>query len=65
MFRCRYGLGQVLLKQEKHGEALAHFELAGGINPASSVLRACCGSALANMGRLDAAAMQLKVRAET
>lgn len=58
----RYGLGQILIKQEKYVEALAHFELACKINPASSVLRCCCGSALHKMGRLDEAARQLKVR---
>lgn len=58
---CRYGLGQILMKQEKFEEALGHFELACKINPASSVLRCCCGSALHKMGRLEEAAQQLKV----
>jgi tetratricopeptide (TPR) repeat protein len=61
--RRRYGLGQILIKQEKYGEALAHFEMACRINPASSVLRCCCGLALNKMGRLDEAVRQLKVRA--
>jgi predicted Zn-dependent protease len=59
---CRYGLGQILIKQEKHADALGHFELACRINPASSVLRCCCGLALHKMGRLDEAARQLRVR---
>lgn len=60
---CRYGLGQILIKQEKHTDALGHFELACRINPASSVLRCCCGLALHKMGRLDEATRQLRVRA--
>lgn len=59
---CRYGLGQILIKQEKHADALGHFELACRINPASSVLRCCCGLALHKMGRLDEATRQLRVR---
>lgn len=58
---CRYGIGQILVKQEKYGEALAHFELGAKINPASSVLRCCCGLALHKMDRLEDAARHLKV----
>lgn len=58
---CRYGLGQIMMKQEKFAEALGHFELACTINPASSVLRCCCGLALNKMGRLEEAARQLRV----
>lgn len=49
------------MKQEKFAEALGHFELACRINPASSVLRCCCGLALHKMGGLDEAVRQLKV----
>lgn len=49
------------MKQEKYAEALGHFELACRVNPASSVLRCCCGLALHKMGGLDEAVRQLKV----
>eukprot|EP00879_Flechtneria_rotunda_P032571 GHRR01035799.1.p1 GENE.GHRR01035799.1~~GHRR01035799.1.p1 ORF type:complete len:408 (+),score=197.72 GHRR01035799.1:218-1441(+) len=59
-YNALYGLGQIYTKQEKHTEALVHFELAAKINPSSSVLRCCCGIALKKMGRLGEALTQLK-----
>lgn len=50
------------MKQEKYIEALTHFDLAARINPSSSVLRCCCGTALRRMCRLEDALKQLKVR---
>eukprot|EP00878_Enallax_costatus_P038838 GHUV01044314.1.p1 GENE.GHUV01044314.1~~GHUV01044314.1.p1 ORF type:complete len:109 (+),score=14.91 GHUV01044314.1:594-920(+) len=61
-FNCRYGLGQIYMKQEKYMEALTHFDLATRINPSSSVLRCCCGTALRRMNRLEDALKQLEVR---
>jgi predicted Zn-dependent protease len=57
----RYGLGQICMKQEKAAEALAHYQQAARINPGSSVLRCCCGSALRKMNHLAEALRQLKV----
>lgn len=59
-YHAMYGLGQIMMKQEKFAEALGHFELGCTINPASSVLRCCCGLALNKMGRLEEAARQLR-----
>lgn len=54
-------MGQIYMKQEKYVEALTHFNLAARINPTSSVLRCCCGTALRRMDRLEEALKQLKV----
>lgn len=42
----RYGLGQVLFRQEKYADALYHFKTAVGINPRSSVLHCYVGMAM-------------------
>lgn len=60
-FLDRYGLGQIYMKQEKYEAALKHFSLAAHINPNSSVLRCCCGTAFRRMNRLEDALKQLKV----
>jgi predicted Zn-dependent protease len=49
------------MKQEKAAEALTHYQQAARINPGSSVLRCCCGSALRKMNHLAEALRQLKV----
>jgi hypothetical protein len=54
---CRYGIGQVYLRQEKWGEAHHHFRAAAAINKRSSVLHCYTGMALHRQG-LHAEALQ-------
>ena len=54
-----YGVGQVFLREGKHGEALAHFQAAARQNPSSSVLACYCGVAARRMGGLKQALAHL------
>jgi Flp pilus assembly protein TadD len=52
---CRYGIGQIYLRQEKYADALHHFQLALRLKPQGSILHHCCGTALARLGRAQEA----------
>jgi anaphase-promoting complex subunit 3 len=52
---CRYGIGQIHLRQEKYADALHHFQLALRLKPQGSILHHCCGTALARLGRAQEA----------
>lgn len=58
---CRYGIGQIYLRQEKYELAENHFRRALTINPGSSVLMCYLGMALHKMGKNDEALEQLQV----
>jgi tetratricopeptide (TPR) repeat protein len=57
----RYGIGQILFREEQYDKALQHFRMAAGINSRSSVLACYQGMALAKLGRHSEALSLLQV----